>query len=1391
MKKKNRKKQFLALVLALSLGIMPVDSSVFAASDFISDTQDNNITDNTQDFEAEGTDGVGEVLASAISEENENSEERRLSANNITRLEIEDNTAVVEFQTVTDAELVVSVYDEQQLQMLASGNEYVSEDDNTAEITISGDMPQYFVATAYLLDEESHKPLCDSYTTELYRKNIQDLRNSTVDDYEPEKVLQLEEGNEETNFAVFNDQTVTAEEGTASNQLIDNGNGTYTITNADSSFTGLKVGDTFSYRYSDGTVLLGKVAAISVNGTTVTIHKEANTDLEDYFDYVKIEVDGSEGEWSVDNSNLEDGVTAANTDTDVEMFADRAERVEGGGSIKYSTSYNLYKKFGNVKLTGSLKYSFNFALDFYVTAKYQYFSAKMDYTTGISVKVEGTLKLKEIPLGRIQCTPVPCVNVGFTPAFVVEASGSVEWNGELKGSIGGAYDANSGCKDLASRPTVNSKLEIEGKLFVGLKAAPFVSIISSDLCKSTLSFTGGAELSAKKALYDTGKDEIHTCKLCLQGEINAKFTMKLEVDIIKGVVNRKRTWDLAKIKVKDFYYSIDSGEFGWSTCPHIAYAVNVTVKDKDGKEIEGTSILTVGDRKTAEWVKIVTPKGNVDSVEATGSKKTKIYLPNGSYVVQAAQGEMKGEANLTVHSRGTQVEVKLNKKTESGGTGTGDQASGKDGNITWRLAEDGTLYIEGQGDMPDYDGKRKCPWSEFEITKVIVRKGITSIGDAAFCECYYLTSVELPEGITSIGDMAFCSCGNLTSIRLPEGVTSIGGAAFCECYYLTSIELPKGVTSIESSTFQNCRRLTSIKLPKGITSIGADAFMYCFNLTSIELPEKITSIGFCAFESCESLSNIKLPENVSEMGSSVFNQCTSLKSIYFKGNKPGRLEGTLGDNGEGCLYGLSDVTIYYPKNNSTWDGIKAEELGGTNIKWIAYDPTTLSLASDSIEIADEVDNPSANFSDNAVNESEIEISEEDISAESEENQAIKPEIPDQSEVSIEEEDESDALESEDVEITDQAIEPEIPDQSEVSIEEEDESDAFESEDVEITEFDPPTSNAQEETKTGASMMFANLVPHSRYLFVMVKDENADNLLEASNLLYIGQKAADETGTVSFRYMLRENFESPVSKVFGAALKEISNTKVALSKTSYRYDGKAKTPSVRVQDGEYLLQAGTDYNVTYSNNVNVGKATVIIAGTGNYAGSISVDFEIKKASNVIKAADIIKNVSGKAQTVKVNAKVNAGAKLTYSSNNKSVKVNAKGKVTIAKKFTGKAVITITAAETNKYKKTSMHITVTVRPSGTSLSGLSNKSKGRVKVSWKRNKSVTGYRIQYSIDKKFKKAVKNVNVNKNKTTTVTLSKLKKGKTYYVRIATYKKVGEKVYSSWSKTKKIRIKN
>ena len=246
------------------------------------------------------------------------------------------------------------------------------------------------------------------------------------------------------------------------------------------------------------------------------------------------------------------------------------------------------------------------------------------------------------------------------------------------------------------------------------------------------------------------------------------------------------------------------------------------------------------------------------------------------------------------------------------------------------------------------------------------------------------------------------------------------------------------------------------------------------------------------------------------------------------------------------------------------------------------------------------------------------------------------------------------------------------------------------------------------------------------------------------------------------------------------------------KTSYAYDGKAKTPVVTVMDDDYLLQENEDYTITYSDNIKVGTATVMITGMGRYTGTVSVSFTILqvKKNNVIKSSNITKTVSAKEQKVKIQATVNDKAKLTYSSNNKSVKVNSSGEITIAKNFTGTAVITITAAETARYKKTSCQITVTVRPTGTSLSGVTNTGSGKANVAWTRNKSVTGYRIQYSTDSKFKKNATTVNISKNQTTKTTLSKLKEGNTYYVRIATYKNTGSKIYSSWSKAKKVTIR-
>lgn len=85
---------------------------------------------------------------------------------------------------------------------------------------------------------------------------------------------------------------------------------------------------------------------------------------------------------------------------------------------------------------------------------------------------------------------------------------------------------------------------------------------------------------------------------------------------------------------------------------------------------------------------------------------------------------------------------------------------------------------------------------------------------------------------------------------------------------------------------------------------------------------------------------------------------------------------------------------------------------------------------------------------------------------------------------------------------------------------------------------------------------------------------------------------------------------------------------------------------------------------------------------------------------------------------------------------------------------------------------------------------NKKKQKMTVSWNWKVNVSGFQIQYAQNKKFTKKKKSKMVGKW-TSQKTITKLKKGKTYYVRVRTYKKSsGKRIYGKWSKIKKIKIK-
>ena len=241
----------------------------------------------------------------------------------------------------------------------------------------------------------------------------------------------------------------------------------------------------------------------------------------------------------------------------------------------------------------------------------------------------------------------------------------------------------------------------------------------------------------------------------------------------------------------------------------------------------------------------------------------------------------------------------------------------------------------------------------------------------------------------------------------------------------------------------------------------------------------------------------------------------------------------------------------------------------------------------------------------------------------------------------------------------------------------------------------------------------------------------------------------------------------------------------------------------------LSEKTTDGTITYSSSnpkvavvdPTTGKVTIKGGGTAaimayaakgtNYtSGSTFCTIKVTKRSNTIKASNIRRTWYAKARNISINAKVYGKAPLKYSSSSKSVKVDKQGRITIAAKFTGSARITIRSSATAGYNAATKSITVTVNPAGTTLTTAKNLSGRKAQITWKKNRYVTGYEIQYSVNKNFRSGSKKTVAGVSKTK-YTLTKLQKNKTYYVRIRTYKKSGtKKYYSSWSKVKAVRIR-
>jgi hypothetical protein len=259
-------------------------------------------------------------------------------------------------------------------------------------------------------------------------------------------------------------------------------------------------------------------------------------------------------------------------------------------------------------------------------------------------------------------------------------------------------------------------------------------------------------------------------------------------------------------------------------------------------------------------------------------------VSNGSVSVEANFAWEDRSATITV-SREDRTMKRISVKQSAYMLCTNPTASGTTGSLKWILCPDGTLTVNGNGAMPDYEFKVisigccadsiviSVPWSDYvtSVKSVVIEKGVTSVGDWAFSGCSNMTSISLPDGLTGIGDQAFAGSG-LTAITIPNTVKTIGNGAFSGTD-ISNLHIPSSVQDIGFGIVQNSYNLSAITVDASNPYYSSlDGVLFNKDKTLLKIvpynksgnytiPNSATTIEYKAFSN-NRLSSLTIPASL-------------------------------------------------------------------------------------------------------------------------------------------------------------------------------------------------------------------------------------------------------------------------------------------------------------------------------------------------------------------------------------------------------------------------------------------------------------------------------------------------------------------------------------------------
>ena len=620
------------------------------------------------------------------------------------------------------------------------------------------------------------------------------------------------------------------------------------------------------------------------------------------------------------------------------------------------------------------------------------------------------------------------------------------------------------------------------------------------------------------------------------------------------------------------------------------------------------------------------------------------------------------------------------------------------------------------------------------LTKVNIPDTVDSIGNSAFSGCTNLIEVHLPDKLKETASDTFSGCKKLTTINFPSTLTTIGNSAFSGCESLPEAILPSGVEKIESNAFKNCKALKKAAVPDTVSSIGSSAFYGCEALTDITL-KKIESQTFYG---CIVLPSIVIPYNVTTIGDSAFVNCTKLTQITVPRNTTSIASNAFSYPKKMTMYGPSDC---YAQTYAS----------GKGIKYVTQDIHATSVSLDSTEkTAERYDDfqltatiAPLNFTDAVVWTS----SNEEVATVSDTGYV---EICGVGTAVI-------TVTAGNVKAACKITVPQL---------------------IDWIEFDED----EIELKAGQTYQLKPYISPSDATNKKLKYTSSDT--KVAEVSASGLVTAKSEGKAKIRAAATDGSDE-YAVCYVTVTGKAKVTGITLDRTS-----------AEVKRGEKLTLNVTVSPSYASNKKVVWKSANTKIATVDANGSVTAKapgrtkITVTSSENSSYQASCTVTVPYKI-TYKLNkGKNNSSNPSTYYGKKVTLKNPSRKGYAFAGWYTDakfkKKITSISSSAKSDYILYAKWTKVKVAKA--SLTSAKNSKSKQILLKYKKVSGAKGYEISYSTDKKFKKAVTKKNTAK---TSYTISKLKKGKIYYVRIRAYKmdSTGKKVYGKHSSMKKVKV--